>query len=258
MRLQGKISIITGAGTGLGKEMALVFAREGSSVVVAEIQKETGERVAQQIKGEGREARFIPTDITLASDVEKMVAGTLEAYGRIDVLVNNAGINPSRTPLHETPEPDWDRTLAVNLKGAFLCSKYVLPVMIQQGGGSVINIASVVGAIGCSDRAAYTASKGGLIGLTRNMAVDYAPYNIRVNALCPGFVETELTRIYFDKLREQDPQKLERLVGHHPLGRLGKPADVAHAALFLASDEAAWITGLDMGVDGGFIHGKKI
>ena len=258
MRLQGKVSVISGAGTGLGKEMALVFAREGSSVAIAEIQIETGAQVAQQIKREGGEALFIKTDITLASDAERMAERTLEAYGRIDVLVNNAGINPSRTPVHETPESDWDRTLAVNLKGAYLCSKYVLPVMIKTGGGSIINISSVVGAIGCSDRAAYTASKGGLISLTRNMAVDYAPYNIRVNALCPGFVETELTRIYFDRLRERDPQKLERLVGHHPLGRLGKPADVAHAALFLASDEAAWITGLDMGVDGGFIHCKKI
>lgn len=130
--------------------------------------------------------------------------------------------------------------------------------MMKQGGGSIINISSVVGAMGCSDRAAYTASKGGLIGLTRNMAVDYAPYNIRVNALCPGFVETELTRIYLNKLREQEPQKLERLIGHHPLGRLGNPKDVAYAALFLASDESSWITGLDMCVDGGFVHCKKI
>jgi NAD(P)-dependent dehydrogenase (short-subunit alcohol dehydrogenase family) len=258
MRLHGKVSIITGAGSGLGKEMALLFAREGSSVVIAELQEEAGRNVARQIKEEGGEALVFKTDITQASEVEKMVEETLKAYGRIDVLINNAGINPSRTPVHETSEEAWDATLAVNLKGAYLCSKYVLPVMMKQNGGSIIHISSIVGAMGCSDRAAYAASKGGMIGLGRSMAVDYAPYGIRVNTLNPGFVETELTRIYFDKLREQDPQKLDRIIGHHPLGRLGKPEDVAYAALFLASDESPWITGLDMGVDGGFLHCKRI
>ena len=258
MRLQGKVSIITGAGSGLGKGIALFFAKEGSRVVVAEILEEAGQAVVRQIEEEGGGALFLRTDITQASEVEKMVEGTLKAYGRIDILVNNAGINPSRTPVHETSEEAWDQTLAVNLKGAFLCAKYVLPVMIERGGGSIINVASVVGAIGCSDRAAYAASKGGMIALTRNMAVDYAPYGIRVNTLNPGFIETELTRIYFDKLREQDPQKMARLIDQHPLGRLGRPEDVAYAALFLASDESSWITGLDIGVDGGFLHCKRI
>jgi NAD(P)-dependent dehydrogenase (short-subunit alcohol dehydrogenase family) len=258
MRLQGKVSIITGAGSGLGKEMAFLFAREGSSVVIAELQEEAGQGVAQRIEREGGSALFLRTDITRASDAERMVEETLKAYGRIDVLVNNAGINPSRTPVHETSEEDWDRTLAVNLKGVFLCSKYVLPVMMKQRGGSIIHIASIVGAMGCSDRSAYAASKGGMIGLGRSMAVDYAPYGIRVNTLNPGFVETELTRFYFNKLREQDPKKMERIIEHHPLGRLGRPEDVASAALFLASDESPWITGLDMGVDGGFLHCKRI
>ncbi|MDH7500179.1 MAG: SDR family oxidoreductase [candidate division NC10 bacterium] len=258
MRLQGKVSIITGAGSGLGKEIALLFAREGSKVVIAELQEESGQATAQQIQKEGKSALFLRTDITRASEVERMVEEALQAYGRIDVLVNNAGINPSRTPVHETSEEAWDQTLAVNLKGAFLCSKYVLPIMMKQKGGSILHIASIVGAMGCSDRAAYAASKGGLIGLGRSMAVDYAPYGIRVNTLNPGFIETELTRIYFGKLREQDPKKLERIIDHHPLGRLGKAEDVAYAALFLASDESPWITGLDMGVDGGFLHCKRI
>jgi len=258
MRLQGKVSIITGAGSGLGKEIALLFAREGSKVVIAELQEESGQATAQQIQRKGGSALFLRTDITQASDVERMVEEALQAYGRIDVLVNNAGINPSRTPVHETPEEAWDQTLAVNLKGAFLCSKYVLPVMMKQKGGSILHISSIVGAMGCSDRAAYAASKGGLIGLGRSMAVDYAPYGIRVNTINPGFIETDLTRIYFGRLREQDPKKLERIIGHHPLGRLGKPEDVAYAALFLASDESPWITGLDMGVDGGFLHCKRI
>jgi NAD(P)-dependent dehydrogenase (short-subunit alcohol dehydrogenase family) len=258
MRLKGKVSIITGAGSGLGKEIASLFAREGSAVVVAELQEASGQKVARQIVAEGGSSRFIRTDITAALDTERMAAEALQAFGRIDVLVNNAGINPSRTPVHETSEASWDRTLAVNLKGAFLCSKAVLPAMMRQQGGTIINIASIVGAMGVSDRAAYAASKNGLIGLGRSMAVDYAAHGIRVNTLNPGFIETDLTRIYFDKLREQDPKKMDRLIEHHPLGRLGRPEDVAHAALFLASDESAWMTGLDIGVDGGFLHGKRI
>jgi len=258
MRLEGKVSIITGAGSGLGKEMAMLFAREASKVVIAELREESGREVSQHIEKEGGAALFLRTDITRAPEAEKMVEETLRALGRIDVLVNNAGINPSRTPVHETSEENWDRTLAVNLKGAFLCSKYVLPVMMKQKRGSIINIASIIGAMGCSDRAAYAASKGGLSGLGRSMAVDYAPYGIRVNTLNPGFIETELTRTYFDKLREQDPEKMERIIDHHPLGRLGRPEDVAYAALFLASDESSWMTGLDIGVDGGFLHCKQI
>ncbi len=258
MRLQGKVAIITGAGSGLGRGIALLFAREGSRVVIAELGEESGREACRQIERDGGSCLFLQTDITAASDVEKMAAETLRVFGRIDVLVNNAGINPSRTPVHETSEKDWDRTLAVNLKGAFLCSKAVLPAMMKQRCGSIINIASIVGAMGCSDRAPYAASKGGLIGLGRSMAVDYASYGIRVNTLNPGFVETELTRIYFDKMRAQDPEKLDRLINQHPMGRLGKPEDVACAALFLASDESSWITGVDMGVDGGFLHGKRI
>jgi NAD(P)-dependent dehydrogenase (short-subunit alcohol dehydrogenase family) len=258
MRLEGKVSIVSGAGSGLGKAIALLFAREASKVVIAEIREESGREVSQQVEREGRSCLFVRTDITIASDVERMVEETLRTFGRIDVLVNNAGINPSRTPVHETSEESWDRTLVVNLRGAFLCSKYVLPVMMKQKGGSIINIASIIGAMGCSDRAAYAASKGGLSGLGRSMAADYASYGIRVNTLNPGFIETDLTRIYFDKLRAQDPGKMERLIGHHPLGRLGKPEDVAYASLFLASDESSWMTGLDIGVDGGFLHCKQI
>lgn len=258
MRLEGKVSIISGAGSGLGLEIACLFAREGSRVVIAEREEERGRDAVRRIEGAGGSSLFLQTDITAAVEVERMAAETLKALGRIDVLVNNAGINPSRTPVHETSEQDWDRTLAVNLKGAFLCSKAVLPAMMRQRGGAIINIASIVGAMGCSDRAPYAASKSGLIGLGRSMAVDYAPYGIRVNTLNPGFVETELTRRYFDAMREQEPAKLARLIDQHPMGHLGKPADVAYAALFLATDEAAWITGVDLGVDGGFLHGKKL
>ena len=155
MRLEGKVSIITGAGSGLGKGIAFLFAREASKVVIAELQEERGREVSRQIEREGGSGLFLRTDITAASDVERMVEETFRAFGRIDVLVNNAGINPSRTPVHETSEEHWDRTLAVNLTGAFLCSKSVLPVMMKQQGGSIINIASIIGAMGCFDCAPY-------------------------------------------------------------------------------------------------------
>jgi NAD(P)-dependent dehydrogenase (short-subunit alcohol dehydrogenase family) len=257
MRLKDKVSIITGAGSGLGKEMALLFAREGSKVVVAELKEESGKRVAEKIRRQGGSALFVQVDVSRASDAERMTQETLKAYGRIDVLVNNAGINPSRTSLADTSEEHWDLTLTVNLKGVFLCSKYVLPPMVRQGGGSIIHIASAAGLIGCSSRAAYSASKGGVVGLTRSMAVDYAPQGVRVNSICPGFIETELTHSYFENIR-QDEKRWQHIIELHALNRIGVPSDVAHAALFLASDESSWITGLNLAVDGGFTNIKRI
>ena len=257
MRLKGKVSIITGAGSGIGKEIALLFAREGSMVVVAEVREQAGRRVVEEIAEGGGTALFLPVDVSCAGDTEWMAQEAERAFARIDVLVNNAGINPSRTPLHQTREEDWDRTLAVNLKGVFLCCKYVLPVMMRQGGGCIVNIASAAGLIGCSSRAAYSASKGGVVGLTRSMAVDYAASNIRVNSICPGFVETDLTHSYFEELR-RDPARWRHIIELHAADRIGVPADVAQAALFLASEESSWITGLNLAVDGGFVSVKRI
>jgi len=257
MRLKDKISIITGAGSGLGREMALLFAREGSSVVVAELKEESGKRVAEEIQKEGGSALFVKTDVSRSADVQRMVEEALSAFARIDVLVNNAGVNPSRTPLAETSEEHWHLTLTVNLKGVFLCSKSVLPVMMKQKGGSILHIASAAGLVGCSSRAAYSASKGGVVGLTRSMAVDYASHGIRVNSICPGFIETELTHSYFDDIR-RDPKRWQHIIELHALDRIGVPSDVARAALFLASDESSWITGLNLAVDGGFTSVKRI
>jgi len=257
MRLKDKVSIITGAGSGLGKEMALLFAREGSKVVIAELKEESGKRVVEEIQKEGGSALFLQVDVSRSADAERMAQESRKAYGKIDILVNNAGINPSRTPLAETSEEHWDLTLSVNLKGVFLCSKYVLPVMMKQKGGSIIHIASAAGLIGCSSRAAYSASKGGVVGLTRSMAVDYAPYGIRVNSICPGFVETELTHSYFDGIRREG-KRWQHIIELHALDRIGVPSDVAHAALFLTSDDASWITGLNLAVDGGFTSVKRI
>ncbi len=257
MRLKDKVSIITGAGSGLGREMARLFAREGSLVVLAEMNEESGKRVAEEITGAGGSALFVPVDVSRSADAERMAGETVRAFGQIDILVNNAGINPSRVPLAEASEAHWDLTLAVNLKGVFLCSKAVLPEMMRRRQGSILHIASAAGLIGCSSRAAYSASKGGVVGLTRNMAVDYARYNIRVNSLCPGFVETELTHDYFEA-RRKDPAAWEHIIGLHALDRIGVPSDVAYAALFLVSDEAPWITGLNLPIDGGFTSVKRI
>jgi len=257
MRLKGKVSIVTGAGSGLGKEIAFLFAREGSSVLLAEMEEETGRNVTEEIQRAGGSALFLQVDVSRLADTERMAQEAVKAFGRIDILVNNAGINPSRLPLAETSEEHWDLTLAVNLKGVFLCSRAVLPEMMRRRQGVILHIASAAGLIGCSSRAAYSASKGGVVGLTRNMAVDYARYNIRVNSLCPGFVETELTHDYFEA-RRRDPAAWEHIIGLHALDRIGKPSDVAYAALFLVSDEAPWITGLNLPIDGGFTSVKRI
>jgi len=257
MRLKDKVSIVTGAGSGLGREIALLFAKEGSAVVLAEVKEESGRAGAEQIRREGGSALFVQVDVSQAADCERMVEEAVRAFGRVDILVNNAGINPSRVPVVETSEEHWDLTLSVNLKGVFLCSKAVLPEMMRRRLGSILHIASAAGLIGCSSRAAYSASKGGVVGLTRSMAVDYASYGIRVNSLCPGFVETELTHDYFEA-RRKDPAAWQHIIGLHALDRIGRPSDVAHAALFLVSDEAPWITGLNLPIDGGFTSVKRI
>jgi NAD(P)-dependent dehydrogenase (short-subunit alcohol dehydrogenase family) len=257
MRLKDKVSIITGAGSGLGREMALLFALEGSRVVLAEVKEESGQAVAREIQRTGGSALFVQADVRRSADTKRMVEETLRAFGQIDILVNNAGINPSRVPVVETSEEHWDLTVAVNLKGVFLCSRAVLPEMMRRKQGSILHIASAAGLIGCSSRAAYSASKGGVVGLTRSMAVDYAPYGIRINSLCPGFVETELTHDYFE-VRRKDPAAWKHIIGLHALDRIGRPSDVAYAALFLVSDEAPWITGLNLPIDGGFTSVKRI
>ncbi len=257
MRLKEKVSIVTGAGSGLGREMALLFAREGSRVVLAEMKEESGQAVAQKIQRAGGLALFVQADVSRWADAERTAQEALKTFGQIDILVNNAGINPSRMPAAETSEEHWDLTIAVNLKGVFLFSRAVLPEMMRRRRGSILHIASAAGLIGCSSRAAYSASKGGVVGLTRSMAVDYAQYGIRVNSLCPGFVETELTHDYFEA-RRKDPAVWQHILDLHALDRIGTPSDVAYAALFLASDEAPWITGLNLPIDGGFTSVKRI
>ncbi len=249
MRLLGKVSIITGATSGIGEATAKLFAKEGSKVVLAGRNERRGNALAEEINKEGYEAIFVKTDVSSSTDVQNLINKTVEKWGKIDVLFNNAGIEIDGF-VADYSEEDWDKVIDTNLKGAFLCSKYSFKQMIKQGtGGSIINNSSVLGIVSLPGCSAYSASKSGLIGLTRALALDGAPYKIRVNCLCPGFILTRLTEQYIDK---KNPEKYLETVGRlHPIGRIGRPEEIAYAALFLASDESSFITGAVIPVDGG-------
>lgn len=252
MRLADKVAIVTGAGSGIGRESALLFAREGARVAVADISEKLGRETADLI---GESAFFIKVDVSSWSDTECMVQTTFERWGRLDVLFNNAGIDlPQATTVVETTEEDWDRTLAINLTGVFLGSRHTLPVMMAQRSGVIINTASRAGLAATPGEAAYCASKGGVVSLTRQMALDYAPYNIRVNCICPGALEkpTLDRRQFLQQISSGAiEQRKEKFASLNPLGRLCTPLDVANAALFLASEESVYITGTALLVDGG-------
>lgn len=247
MRLQDKVAIITGSASGMGKEAAELFASEGACVVVSDVQEQAGEDTVQGILSTGGRAIFVRADVSQAADVQRLVAETLEAYGRIDVLYNNAGIMPAEdTSVLETSEETWQRIMDVNLKSAFLCCKYVIPQMMEQG-GSIINIASMVAFLGCTvPQEAYGVSKSGLLGLTKSLAVQYGPQNIRCNAICPGPIETKLLRHLWTSEEARD-LRLKRI----PLGRFGVARDIIYMALYLASDESSWTTGSWITIDGG-------
>jgi NAD(P)-dependent dehydrogenase (short-subunit alcohol dehydrogenase family) len=248
MRLKEKVALITGAGSGIGREMALLFSQEGANVVVADINSEDGNRVAQEVADAGGNARFVKADVSHAQDVENMVAHTEQEFDRLDILVNNAGIMHSEDgDSTSTEEAVWDLTMNINLKGVFLGCKYGIPALRRSGGGSIVNTASFVAIVGAATpQIAYTASKGGVLAMTRELAVIHAREGIRVNALCPGPLHTELLMKFLDT----EEKKQRRLV-HIPMGRFGEAKEMAKAALFLASDDSSFVTGSDFLVDGG-------
>lgn len=248
MRLSGKVALITGAGSGIGRESALLFAQEGARVVVVDVNEEGGRAVAEEIRRRGGEAVFVRADVTRAEDVRGMIEAAERAFGRLDVLFNNAGIfHPDDGSVLDTDERVWDLVLRVNLTGVFLGCKYGIPALLRAGGGVIINTASFVALMGAAvSQIAYTASKGGVLALTREIAVEFARQGIRANALCPGPVETPLLASLL-----ADPGRRQRRLVHIPVGRFARAEEIARAALFLASDDSSYMTGAALIVDGG-------
>ena len=248
-RLEGKVAVITGAASGIGRASARRFAREGAAVVVADLDAAAGEETAAGIRQDGGEAAFVRVDVAESADVDRMIRTTVETFGRVDVLFNNAGVNFPATVVDITGEA-WQRSLDVNLKGVMLGCRYAIPEMLKTGGGSIINTASMLGLVASPRQAPYAAAKGAVVMLTRQVAIDYAAQNIRVNCLCPSEVNTEMNRRFIEQ--SPDPRaELRRVLSRIPMDRMAEPEEVASAALFLASDDASYITGVALPVDGG-------
>lgn len=251
MKLRGKVAAVTGAGSGIGRATAILFATEGAKVAVIDCVREGGERVVRQINELGGDAIFVLADVSRVADTQRMIQEAVNEFGKLNILVNNAGIELVRRTL-ETTEEEWDRVNAVNLKGVFFSSKAAIPEIAKSGGGSIINISSVNAVNGLPDLVAYSATKGGVLAMTIAMAKDVAPMNIRVNAILPAAVDTPMLRTYLNS--QPDPEKaLAEMINRHLLKRIGSPDDIAKAALYLASDDAQWVTGIALVVDGGYL-----
>jgi NAD(P)-dependent dehydrogenase (short-subunit alcohol dehydrogenase family) len=252
-RLEGRAAIVTGSASGLGKAMATLFAAEGAAVVIADVNRDGGPQVVSDIEQAGGRAHFVETDVSRATDCARVVGQAVAQFGRLDIMVNNAGTGALGS-VAELPEEDWDRVLAVNLKGVFLGSKYAFPAIARSGGGVILNTASVAGLMAAPGFAAYGASKAGVIHLTKITALEGAPFNIRANALCPIWIETPMVEAYVAQFPDQEAARKAMAAGV-PLGRIGAPSDVAEAALYLVSDAAAFITGVAFPIDGGCTAG---
>lgn len=256
MRLDGKVTLVTGGGSGIGRETAILFAQEGASVAVADLSKTNALETVNQIKESDGKAFGIAGDVTISEDAANMVNATVDQCGQLDVLVNSAGVS-SRNALGTDAEHEalWDKVIAVNLKGTYLASYHAVPQMKRTGGGSIVNLSSIIGLVGYPADIPgvggafnpYAASKGGVLQFTRNLAVDTAKDNIRVNCICPGFTWSNMTKELFE-----DPVVLSALEKKTPMGRLGHPKEIAYAALYLASDESSFVTGIPLAVDGGW------
>jgi NAD(P)-dependent dehydrogenase (short-subunit alcohol dehydrogenase family) len=249
MRLADKVAIITGAGSGMGRVAAQMFAAEGAKVVVAEFDAAAGSETVDLVKASGGEASFVRADVSNETDAKAMVAHTVDRFGRLDVLYNNAGVMPEEDhSVIDTDVSTWDRVMAINVRGVFLACKYAIPRMVEQGSGSVINISSFVALLGCSvPQDAYTASKGAVLSMTRSLAVQFGPEGVRSNAICPGPVETPMLMEWL--LKDEEARKVR--LARNPTGRFGKPEEIVNVAVYLASDESRWTNGAHFVIDGG-------
>lgn len=256
MRLTDKICLITGSGSGIGQSSALLFAREGATVIVNDLDASKGTETVEQIRAAGGQAEFIRADVTNPSEVDAMVKQSIESFGRIDVLFNNAGISGVGA-LHEVEPDAWDRVMNINIRGVYMPSKYVLPHMMERRAGSIINMSSCIAEIGLARRASYAATKGAVLALTKSMQVDYAPYGIRVNALLPGTIMTPFVENYLKTSYDDPEAAIASLKSRQLSGDLGRPDDVAKAALFLASDDSKFMMGSPLYIDGGVVFGKN-
>ena len=248
--LNDKIALVTGAGSGIGRATSLVLAREGATIVVSDVNADGGEETVSAIKYMGGDGMFVHADVSQAADVEALVGAVVNAYGRLDIAYNNAGIEGfTGGRLHEYPEDTWDRLIDINVKGVWLCLKYEIPQMLKQGGGAIVNTASAAGLVGSRQMSAYVASKHAVVGLTKSAALEYAKDGIRVNAVCPGIIDTPM----MDRLVEgRDPEYAASIPVRQPIGRKGTPGEIAEAVAWLCSDAASLVTGLAMSVDGAF------
>jgi NAD(P)-dependent dehydrogenase (short-subunit alcohol dehydrogenase family) len=245
----GKVAIVTGGSFGIGRATAIAFAACGAKVVVADLVEDPEQNALKQVKAAGGQAFFFKCDVSKSNDVKAMVDKTIATYGRLDFAFNNAGIEGLTANTHECTDENWDKTIGVNLKGIWLCMKYEIAHMLQQGNGAIVNCASVAGLIGFPGLPAYVASKHGVVGLTKTAALENAKLNIRINAVCPGVIHTDM----IDRITGRDKEVEKQFINMEPVGRMGKPEEVAEAVIWLCSDAASFVTGHSMPVDGGWI-----
>jgi NAD(P)-dependent dehydrogenase (short-subunit alcohol dehydrogenase family) len=251
-QFDGKVALVTGGNAGIGKSAAMQFAREGASVVIAARRVDAGEETVAEIRDAGGEAAFVRTDVSKIADVRNMVNTAVETYGRLDYAFNNAGIVLDRGRTHEHTVEDWDQTIDINLKGLWLCVKYEVEVMLEQGGGAIVNDASTSGLLGGMNRMAYRVSKAGVNMITKVAAIEYAKQGIRVNCVCPGTIHTAI----LDRMIAESPGLLERASAAEEMGRVGQPDEVAEAVIWLCSDTSSFVNGHIMPIDGGFMAGR--
>jgi NAD(P)-dependent dehydrogenase (short-subunit alcohol dehydrogenase family) len=249
--LEGKVALVTGGTSGIGRDTAVLFAKAGAKVVVAGRREPEGNETVELIRTAGGDGLFVKADVSKANEVEALIQNAVERFGRLDVAFNNAGIEGAWVPIVRQTEEDWDRTIDINLKGVWLCLKYEIRQMLRQaGGGAIVNMASITGLIGSVGAGAYSASKHGVIGLTKTAALENAKSGIRINAVCPGFTETPMADRIF-----QVPKVHKYILSCHPIGRLGRPTEIAEAVVWMCSDCASFMTGQSLVLDGGFLAG---